>query len=170
MSRPQYILLPASASFIVFSLAAAFLLNLLPWGHLDGVPDFVALTLLFWSLHQPRRVGMGAAFAMGLLMDVHNASFLGEHPLGYLMLAFVAITFHRRILGTPLLFQMIFALPILALAQIVPLLVRLAMGAGWPGWGYLASAVVATLIWPLVSALLIAPQKRAVDPDDTRPI
>lgn len=69
MNRPQYILQPVNPYFITFSLAAAFLLNLMPWGRLIGVPDFVALVLLFWNVHQPRKVGMGIAFMLGILMD-----------------------------------------------------------------------------------------------------
>ena len=81
MSHPRYILLPVSSGFILLSLIAAFMLNLLPWGQWIGVPDFVALVLVFWSVHQPRKVGIGVAFFMGLLMDVHDASLLGENAL-----------------------------------------------------------------------------------------
>jgi hypothetical protein len=98
MNRPQYILQPVNPYFIVFSLAAAFLLNLMPWGRLPGVPDFVALVLLFWNIHQPRKVGMGVAFALGILMDVHDAGLLGEHALAYTLLSYGAITIHRRVL------------------------------------------------------------------------
>lgn len=75
MNRPHYILLPVSPLFIGTSLLGAFLLNLLPWGRLIGAPDFVALVLVFWGIHQPRKVGIGLAFFMGLLMDVHDASY-----------------------------------------------------------------------------------------------
>ena len=68
--QPHYILLPASPAFIALTLVVAFLLNLLPWGQWIGVPDFVALLLVFWSMHQPRKVGIGVAFAMGILMDL----------------------------------------------------------------------------------------------------
>jgi len=64
MSNPLYILLPVSSLFITVSLVAAFLLNLLPWGQWIGVPDFVALVVVFWSIHQPRKVGSGVAFFM----------------------------------------------------------------------------------------------------------
>ncbi|MFX7739726.1 rod shape-determining protein MreD, partial [Acinetobacter baumannii] len=63
----QYILLPASPLFIAFSLIVAFVLNLMPWGQMVGVPDFVALALVFWNIHQPRKVGISVAFMMGLL-------------------------------------------------------------------------------------------------------
>jgi hypothetical protein len=96
MNRPHYILLPVSPLFIAFSLFCAFLLNLLPWGHFIGVPDFVALVLVFWGVHQPRKVGIGTAFFLGLLMDVHDATLLGENALAYTLLSYFAIMLHRR--------------------------------------------------------------------------
>ncbi|HEY4316449.1 MAG TPA: rod shape-determining protein MreD, partial [Herbaspirillum sp.] len=51
MNDPHYILLPANPLFIIVSLIAAFVLNLLPTGQIPGVPDFVALVLVFWSIH-----------------------------------------------------------------------------------------------------------------------
>ena len=75
----DHILLPVNPAFIGFSLVAAFFMNLFPWGGWGWVPDFVALTLIFWSIYQPRKVGIGIAFLMGLVMDVHSASLLGEN-------------------------------------------------------------------------------------------
>jgi len=42
------------------------LLNILPWGRSPSVPDFMAVALVFWNVHQPRRVGVGVAFLFGL--------------------------------------------------------------------------------------------------------
>ncbi len=61
MNRPQYILLPVSPLFIFFSLFCAVLLNMLPWGASSRHRNFVALTLVFWGVHQPRKVGIGTA-------------------------------------------------------------------------------------------------------------
>lgn len=169
-TRPQYILSPVNPAFIVFSLLIAFLLNLLPWGRLSGIPDFVALTLLFWNIHQPRRVGIGVAFGIGILMDVHNASLLGEHALAYTLLSYGAISMHRRVLALPPWAQVFHIVPLLVIAQLVPFGVRVVVGDGFPGWGWLVDGMVAAVLWPLVSLLLIAPQKRPIDPDDTRPI
>ena len=79
---------PAGWGFIVSSLFVAFMLNIMPWGQLYGVPDFLAITLLFWSIHQHRRVGIGIAFCFGLLMDVNNATFLGETALAYTLMTY----------------------------------------------------------------------------------
>lgn len=168
--HPHYILLPVSPLFIVASLAAGFLLNLLPWGQLIGVPDFVAMILVFWSMHQPRKVGIGVAFFMGLLMDVHDAALLGENALSYTLLSYFAIMIHRRVLWFSTGTQAMHVLPLLLMAQVVSLMVRLLVGGKFPGWLYFIESFVAAVLWPLLTWLLLAPQRRAVDRDDTRPI
>jgi rod shape-determining protein MreD len=170
MNRPHYILLPVSPVFIGFSLVCAFLLNLLPWGGLVGVPDFVALVLVFWGIHQPRRVGIGMAFFMGLLMDVHDASRLGENALAYTLLSYFAIMMHRRVLWFPTMTQAFHVLPLLLLTQSIQLLVRFLVTGMLPGWSYFSESLVSVALWPVVTWLLLAPQRRAVDRDHTRPI
>lgn len=170
MNRPQYILLPVSPLFIAVTLVSAFLLNLLPWGDLYGVPDFVALTLIFWSVHQPRKVGIGLAFLMGLLMDVHNASLLGENALAYTLLSYFAIMIHRRMLWFRPVTQALHVLPLLLLMQVVQMLIQALVSGKFPGWYYFASSLVSAALWPLVTWMLLAPQRRAVDRDETRPI
>lgn len=170
MNRPQYILLPVSPLFIAITLVSAFLLNLLPWGDLYGVPDFVALTLIFWSVHQPRKVGIGLAFLMGLLMDVHNASLLGENALAYTLLSYFAIMIHRRMLWFRPITQALHVLPLLLLMQVVQMLIQALVSGKFPGWYYFSSSLVSAALWPLVTWMLLAPQRRAVDRDETRPI
>ena len=170
MNRPHYILLPVSPLFITVTLIFAFVLNLLPWGGLTGVPDFVALVLIFWSVHQPRKVGIGVAFLMGLLMDVHNASLLGENALAYTLLSYFAIMIHRRMLWFRPLTQALHVLPLLLLMQVVQMLIQALVSGKFPGWFYFASSLVSAAMWPLVTWMLLAPQRRAVDRDETRPI
>jgi rod shape-determining protein MreD len=168
--RPSALLLPARTSFIWGTLAAALFLNLLPAGPTAGVPDFLALALIFWNVHQPRRVGIGAAFVAGLLMDVHGGTLFGEHALAYTLLAYGAITLHRRVLWFPLGAQALHVLALLLLAQSVSLAVRLWVGGGFPGWTYFLSSVIGAVLWPLVSWILLAPQRRPPERDDTRPL
>ncbi|SNS17346.1 rod shape-determining protein MreD [Noviherbaspirillum humi] len=168
--RPHYILLPANPLFIALSLVAAFVLNLLPWGHMVGVPDFVALVLVFWSIHQPRKVGIGIAFVMGLMMDVHEATLLGENALCYTLLSYFAIMIHRRVLWFQIPAQTLHVLPLLLLMQSVDLVIRLMVTGKFPGWLYFLESVITAALWPVASWILLAPQRRAVDRDETRPI
>lgn len=170
MMDRDYILLPVSPAFITFSLVSAFFLNLFPWGGWGWVPDFVALTLVFWSIYQPRKVGIGVAFMMGLVMDVHSASLLGENALAYTLLSYFAITIHRRVLWFKPAIQALHVLPLLIAMQLVQMIVQLAVSGKQPSWIYFIQSLVATLTWPLVCWLLLAPQRRAVDHDETRPI
>lgn len=169
-TRPEYLLLPPSRAFIAFSIAAAFVLNILPWGRLQVVPDFLALVLVFWNVHQPRKAGMGIAFVCGLLMDVHAAALLGEHALAYSLLSYGAISLHRRVPFFRVPGQIVHVLPLFVGAQLAVLLVRLALGASAPPLGWFAQGVVTALLWPVARMLLLAPQRRAVDHDENRPI
>ncbi|BEV18012.1 rod shape-determining protein MreD [Herbaspirillum sp. DW155] len=166
----QTILLPASPLFIAFSLIVAFVLNLMPWGQMVGVPDFVALALVFWNIHQPRKVGISVAFLMGLLMDVNEATLLGENALAYTLLSYFAIMIHRRVLWFPLRTQALHVLPLMLLAQAVQLVIQLMVTGKSPDWFYFSESVISALLWPVVSLLLLAPQRRAVDRDENRPI
>lgn len=171
MNRPHYILLPANSFFIVLSLVVAFMLNLFPWGSRTAIPDFVALALVFWSIHQPRKVGIGIAFAMGLLMDVHDAVYLGENALAYTLLSYFAISIHRRVLWFQPLVQSLQVFPLFLGVQLIQLTVRLlSSDSHFPGWTFFLECAVTTALWPVASWLLLAPQRRAVDKDDTRPI
>ena len=170
MNRPHYILLPVSPLFIAFSLAGAFIMNLLPWGNWVGAPDFVALVLVFWGIHQPRKVGIGLAFFMGLLMDVHEATRLGENALAYTLLSYLAIMIHRRVLWFPVMTQAVHVLPLLLVTQAIQVIVGFIVSRKFPGWTYFIESVVAVALWPVITWLLLAPQRRAVDRDHTRPI
>lgn len=164
------ILLPARTWFIYLSLLIAFVLNLVPIGHLPGVPDWVALVLCFWCIHQPLKVGMAAAFVLGLAMDVANASVLGQHAFAYVLLAFFAAGWSKRVLWFPLGQQALHVLPMLFGTQLVMMLIRLLAGAEFPGFGYFLSSLVATALWYPVSVLLLLPQYQPVERDETRPI
>ncbi|MBB3213591.1 rod shape-determining protein MreD [Herbaspirillum sp. Sphag1AN] len=170
MNDPHYILLPANRLFIFFSLVVAFLLNLLPWGQAVGVPDFVALVLVFWAIHQPRMIGISIAFLMGVLMDVNQATLLGENALAYTLLSYFSIMIHRRVLWFPVGTQALHILPLLLFTQVVQLLVRLIVSGKFPHWYYFSESFVSALLWPLVTWLLLAPQRRAINRDENRPI
>ena len=169
-SPAQSILLPVRAATILASLALALLLNFLPWNNVALVPDFVALVLAFWCVRQPRLVGLGAAWLMGLLIDVGNGVLLGQHALAYSLLGFAAIALSRRILWFPLWSQALHVAALLLFAQGVAALVRLAAGAEFPGWSIVVGPLIGAVLWPVVSLLLLLPQRLPVNVDETRAI
>ena len=96
MPKGQQLLLPVNPVFIVASLVLALALNLLPLGRVVWTPDWVMVLLVFWGIHQPQRVGLGVAFAMGLCIDVAQSALLGQHALVYCGVMFGAQLAHRR--------------------------------------------------------------------------
>ncbi len=164
------LLLPVNPFFIGFTLLAAFAFNLLPLGRQPAMPDLLAVALAFWNVHQPRRVGVGLAFLFGLLMDVHQGALLGQHALAYTLLSFVAITVHRRLLWFGVVEQALQILPLFIIVHGVALAVRMLAGGMFPGWWLLLAPMLEAALWPLVTVLLLAPQRRAPDPDQNRPL
>ena len=170
MRSGQQLLLPANPAFIWASLIAALLLNMLPLGRVPWMPDFLAVVLVFWNVHQPLRVGIGMAFMFGLGMDVHQSSLLGQHALSYTALCFLATMIHRRLLWFPVPSQAVQVLPLFALAHGVEWLIRLLGNGIFPGWIVLLAPSLEAVLWPVVSVLLLAPQRRAPSPDANRPL
>ncbi|MFC5497175.1 rod shape-determining protein MreD [Caenimonas terrae] len=169
--RPgQQLLLPANPFFIWGSLLLALIVNMLPLGRTPWIPDIVAVALVFWSVHQPQRVGIGVAFFFGLCMDVHQASLLGQHALSYTALSFFAITIHRRLLWFSVPSQAVQVLPLFAAAHAIELALRMLSGSAFPGLNILLAPLLEAVLWPVISVILLAPQRRAPDPDENRPL
>ena len=164
------LLLPVNPLFIGFTLLLALGFNLLPLGRQPAMPDLLAVALVFWNVHQPRRVGVGLAFVFGLMMDVHQGALLGQHALSYTLLSFVAISIHRRLLWFGVFEQALQIAPVFFGVSLVSLAVRMLAGGMFPGWWLLAAPLVEAALWPVAALLLLAPQRRAPDPDQNRPL
>lgn len=158
---PQEILLPVKPLFIAFTLIAALMANLLPWSGewLIAKPDFAALIVLYWCIHQPRRFGFAVAWLMGLAMDVAIGSVLGQHALAYSVLAYAGIVLHHRVLMFGMENQILHVIPMLLLTNLIVLAIRMFAGADFPGFGYFAGSLFAGALWPLMCFVLKLPQR-----------
>ena len=153
---------PAGLGFVLTSFIVAYLLAALPWSGwtLLARPDFVLLALLFWSLHEPRMIGQGAAFALGLLMDVSDSMLLGEHALEYVLAVYLAQALRVRILAFTLPEQTLHVAGIFTLSAAVLVLLNLLLGAEFPGFAFLVSPLLTSMLWGPASWLLYHPAVR----------
>jgi rod shape-determining protein MreD len=156
----RHILMPARVSTVVLSFTAALVLDFMPWKDLRLVPEFVALVLTFWCVRQPRLVGLGVAWTVGLISDAGNGVLLGQHALAYSVLAFLALWLSRRILWFGPGLQAFHVAAMLLAAEGVTILVRLAAGDQLPGWAVVVGPLAGAALWPVVSWLLLLPQRR----------
>jgi len=174
MPRGHQLLLPANPLFVAFTLVMALLINMLVnislVGNAAWMPDFLALVLVFWCVHQPRIVGIGIAFFLGVATDVHQSALLGQHALIYTALGFLAAVIERRLLWFTVPSQAMQVLPLFLAAHAMELVVRMMSGALFPGWTIFLAPVLEAVLWPVMSVILLAPQRRAPDPDATRPL
>ena len=163
---PEEILRPVRPWFIGVTFALALLGNLFP---VSGValalkPDLVALVLLYWCIQEPRYVGVGSAWFVGLLMDVGDATYFGQHALAYAMLAYGAEYFRRRVLRFSPWQQAAQVAVLLGLCAGIVLVIRYVGGAPLPRWTYVVPSLVGALLWPLVSVVLQWPQRPPPSP------
>jgi rod shape-determining protein MreD len=168
--QPQRILLPVNVGYMALTVVLALLFNLMPWGDFIGVPDMAALVLAFWCVHQPRKMGIGIAWAVGLVMDAGSGALLGQHAFAYAFLAFAAITLHRRIQWFSLWQQAAHVLVLLLACQGLMLAVRFVSGGMLPGPMYFAGSLTAAALWPAATFLLLLPQRRPESVDENRPL
>jgi len=152
--------MPVRMSTIIGSFALVLFLNFLPWRDLRLVPDFVALVLAFWCVRQPRLVGLGVGWTLGLLSDAGNGVLLGQHALAYSLLAFLSVWLSRRILWFGPMLQSLHIALILLATQAAVLVVRLAAGDAFPGWPIFIGPLLGAILWPVVTWLLLLPQRR----------
>ena len=153
---------PAGGWLIFFSLAMAYVISVLPWSGtwLLARPDFVLLVLLFWAIHEPRSVGQGMAFFMGLLMDVSDSMLMGQHAFAYVLAVFGAQVLRLRIRTFHLPEQALHVLGLTITASVALVALNLVLGADFPGWAVAASPVLTALLWAPASWLLYSPAVR----------
>lgn len=155
------LLLPAKNWVIFVSFMGALLLNLIPMGRLLWRPDFVAIVLVFWCVHQPKSLHFSLVFLLGLIMDAHQGVLLGQHALAYVLVNTIASVGARRILWFNLTGQMLHVLPIFIILHLIDIAIHLISGNSWPGAQILLPPLIETLLWPIADFLLLIPQRRA---------
>lgn len=117
-------------------------------------PAWVLMILLFWMIAIPYRVGIGAAFVIGLLLDFLMGSILGQHALLFTCLAYFFIRFQIPIHSLPASQQTILVLITIAIYLALQYWI-MAMADSSPLTGkYWLSLVSTTLLWPWLRFLL----------------
>jgi rod shape-determining protein MreD len=154
--------LPAPFSLIIITVIVSLLLNLLPWSGaaLLSHPDFILLILLYWGVHEPRTVGQGWGFALGLIMDVADSALLGQHAMVYVIAIFLAQLLRLRMLQLNVLEQALHIIAILFVSQGIGVLLNLSMGRAFPGNGILISLLLGALLWPIINLIATIPRLR----------
>ena len=138
------------------SLLLALLLGLVPlpeW--LQPLrPYWVALVLAYWVLEEPEKMGLGAAFLLGLVADLSFGGLIGEQAMRLTIMAFILDRFRARMRFFPLSQQALAIGGLLLNDRVVSAAIHLVLGEPQQPWGYWWAPLLGMLLWaPLHFAL-----------------
>ena len=163
--RPDPLENLTSPFYIWATIVGVWMLSLLPWRTWMAAPDLLLLVIAFWCIHEPRRIGMVAAFVFGLLMDVHDVGPFGQQALTYAIVAYGASVLQRRLLRFDLWSQGLHMLPVFFIAKLIGVLICAWLANFWAGWSWVIGVLLTVALWPAVGWLLLLPQHRMNDAD-----
>jgi len=117
-------------------------------------PDWVALTLIYWAMMMPRTWSVGSAWIIGIVLDVAQATILGQHALALCLIVFITVRFHllMRVFPMQQLTATVFA--ILALYQFILFWINGVAGVDVPAVNYWGPVITGTVLWPVAAMLL----------------
>ena len=141
---------------IILTFFIAMALDILPlpmWAQWLR-PDWVLLVLIFWVLTSPEHVGVGLAFLLGLILDLLDASLLGEHALAFVCTIYIVSKLQRRWMFFPMIQQMALIFMLLLIYKLVIFAVQGFVAELPSSFLYWVSIIVSVVLWPWLFALL----------------
>lgn len=143
--------LPVIVTFIV-----AFMLTMMPLSDTASQfrPDWVALMVIFWAMSLPRSYSVGAAWIIGLFVDVTQGTLLGQHALALCAITFITVKFHLLMRVFPLLQLSATIFALLALYQFLLFWINGVAGVNAATVSYWGPVLTGTIVWPVVYTFL----------------
>ena len=113
------------------------------------------MVLIYWTMALPYRVGIGSAFAVGLVLDVIEGSTLGVNALALVVVAYVALSLHQRMRMFSALKQSGLVLALVGLNLMLCKWLQIVSGQSVSSnLMFLMAAVISAVIWPSLFQLL----------------
>lgn len=141
---------------ILATFLVAVVLALLPLPHwlLWARPEWLALTLVYWVIALPHRVGMTTALLLGVALDVLEGATLGQNAFALVVVAFLSLTLYQRLRVFSVMQQSGVVFVLIGINQLVCQWVQNLGGAGATSLLFLLPAVSSALLWPVVMHIL----------------
>lgn len=113
-------------------------------------PDWVLLTLIYWSLALPERFGIFHAWTFGLLTDELTGQLFGQHALAYSLVIYTCLKLHKRLRQYSLLQQGAFIFCSLLLSQLLFFFIKNLQHPIQLTTDFWLPVLTGTVCWPLV--------------------
>ena len=138
------------------TFAIALVLSVVPvpnWAE-PFIPDWVALTLIYWCMATPDRVSVGTGWVLGMILDVLYGSLLGQHALALAVVSFVTVKMHLKFRMFPRWQQAVSVLMLLAVNQLLVIWIRGIIGQAPETIAYWSPSIVGMILWPWLFVVL----------------
>lgn len=148
---------------VALTIVMALMLSIVPmpdWA-LVYRPDWVALTLIYWSVSSPRTCGVGTAWLSGIVLDVAQGTLLGQHALALSLVTYVTAKFHLQFRVFPMSQMIATVMALLAAYQFVLFWINGVAGTYPDAVSYWGPVVSGTLTWPFAAAFLASIRYRS---------
>lgn len=147
-----------NAWIVPVSILLALLLGLLPLPEpLQPLrPYWLALVVAYWVIEDNDRVGLGAAFAIGLVADLAFGGLLGEQALRLVVMTFILQRFRTQLRFFPMAQQALAVGGLLLNDRVITTVVHLALGEPLLPWAYWWAPLLGMLLWAPLFLLLDA--------------
>ena len=137
----------------IVALSVAFSLTAAAWpmpGWASWLrPEFAALTVIYWVLVAPFRLGMLFAWCLGLMLDILEGAVLCQNALGLTVLAYLVFLLHQRLRMFSLFEQASAVFVLVGIHQLIGYWVHGLTGSSYHSLAFLLPALVSAIIWPL---------------------
>jgi rod shape-determining protein MreD len=150
MNQARFITwLPAITFLIALSLEVMPMTEgLAPWR-----PPWLALTVIYWAMHRPGRIGVGFAWLLGLVLDVLQGAVLGQHALSLAVASYLTIKLCQRLRVFPIWHQTVAVGILVAVYAFLNFWIDGMTGNQIGGAARLTPILSALLVWPVVSRI-----------------
>ena len=148
-SRPKVWVIPATflASYVLISFPVG-----LQWR--GYAPDWVTLVLIYWCMAAPQRVGVGAAWLVGLGLDLLTFGLVGSHALTKTVIAFLVGRVALRLRVYPVWQQTAYILILLVVETAILVAIKYLVDGRLEGMVSWPALAVGVAVWPLLFWIL----------------
>lgn len=148
---------------VIISFLVGLMLTIMPlpdWASTYR-PDWLAMLVIFWAMQLPRSWSVGTAWILGVVLDVSQGTFLGQHALALCCIAFATVRIHLLMRVFPITQLTATVLVLLASYQFLLFWINGVAGIETPAVTYWGPIVTGTILWPFLFMFLSGLRYRA---------
>jgi rod shape-determining protein MreD len=145
--------------WVTLTVVLAMSLKIAPWSTVlePFNPDWILLTLMYWAVAIPERIGIFYAWTTGVFTDVLTGQMVGQNALIYTLIIYACLKLHKRLRQYPLVQQGVFIFCCLLSSQLLFFFLKNLQHLQHPlhlSSDFWLPILTGTSFWPLIYTVL----------------